>query len=333
MLDDLKNFIYFILKQKNYKRVFFFENSFIEQHIYQAIPNSHKIDRTLIISLYPDAKKNIKNIQTIYFKKEFFLSLAFIFLRIPYCYSSTPDLNNSSFVKSSISKTKYIYIQHSPMSLTMIYRDGAFNSFDAVQVVNKFQLNDLHEINIKKKLKIKPIKSKYLFINKMKNISVVKSSKKKILLAPTHGTDFYEKKIHLQLGECLDFNQYDLFFRPHLMSIKKKDFELNELNRNFNIDKKELNFSEYDYLITDWSGIYIEFAFFKNKKSILINSSKKILNDNFQNISNEPMEIETRKILGFQVELNELKSIILYLKKIDDYNDSDIKDFFKKNFY
>lgn len=44
-------------------------------------------------------------------------------------------------------------------------------------------------------------------------------------------------------------------------------------------------------------------------------------------------KLRLRKILGFQVELNELKSIILYLKKIDDYNDFDIKDFFKKNFY
>ena len=86
-------------------------------------------------------------------------------------------------------------------------------------------------------------------------------------------------------------------------------------------------------MITDWSGIYIEYAFFKNKKSILINSSKKILNDNFQNISNEPMEIEARKILGFQVEFNELKSIISYLKKVDNYDNSDIKVFFNKNFY
>ncbi len=167
----------------------------------------------------------------------------------------------------------------------------------------------------------------------MKNIPVLKSLKKRILLAPTHGTDFYEKKIHLQLAEYLDFNQYDLFFRPHFMSIKKKEIELNKLNRNFNIDKKELNFSEYDYLITDWSGIYIEYAFFKNKKSILINSSKKILNDNFKNISNEPMEIEARKILGFQVELYELKSIISYLNKVDNCDNANIKDFFKKNFY
>ena len=117
------------------------------------------------------------------------------------------------------------------------------------------------------------------------------------------------------------------------MSIKKKEIELNKLNRNFNIDKKELNFSEYDYLITDWSGIYIEYAFFKNKKSILINSSKKILNDNFKNISNEPMEIEARKILGFQVELYELKSIISYLNKVDNCDNANLKDFFKKNFY
>ena len=63
------------------------------------------------------------------------------------------------------------------------------------------------------------------------------------------------------------------------MSIKNSKITLEELENNFKIHNGDLNFSEYDYLITDWSGIYIEFAFLKNTKSILINSSRKILND------------------------------------------------------
>ena len=52
---------------------------------------------------------------------------------------------------------KYIYIQHSSVSLNMAYDDNAFINFDAVQVINKFQSKEIDKINILKKKKIKKI--------------------------------------------------------------------------------------------------------------------------------------------------------------------------------
>ena len=45
--------------------------------------------------------------------------------------------------------TKYIYIQHSPVSLSMAYKKKAFYNFDCLQVVNKNQYSELLEINKK----------------------------------------------------------------------------------------------------------------------------------------------------------------------------------------
>jgi len=336
MFEDLKNFVDFLFCQKKYKRIFFFENQFIEQHILSSIPKSYKRKKTLIISLYKNININNDEIKIIYFNKFFFLTLSFYLLKIPFCYSSTPDLNKSAFVKSVIPKTKYIYIQHSPLSLQMIYRDGAFNAFNLMQVVNKFQLEDLKEINKNKNLKIKYFKSRYTFMNSMENKKIPKTEKKKVLIAPTHSTNFYSAKCHLRLNESIDKNNYDLIFRPHFMSIKNSKITLEDLENNFKIHNGDLNFSEYDYLITDWSGIYIEFAFFKNTKSILINSSRKVLNDNFKSYSNKIIDIEARNILGETVDIENTESInqILHnLKNKKQENESIIKNFFEKNFY
>ena len=53
-------------------------------------------------------------------------------------------LNNEELNLKSV---KYIYIQHSPVSFSMAYEFNAFNYFDAVQVINKFQYDDIIEIN------------------------------------------------------------------------------------------------------------------------------------------------------------------------------------------
>ena len=64
------------------------------------------------------------------------------------------------------------------------------------------------------------------------------------------------------------------------MSIKK-EINVNEIKDLDNFDEeKEIQFEKYSNLVTDWSGIYFEFAIIK-KISILINSKQKIRNESF----------------------------------------------------
>ena len=57
------------------------------------------------------------------------------------------------------------------------------------------------------------------------------------------------------------------------MSIKNREFLLDDLNLEKEcIDtKSEFSFENYDNLISDWSGIYLEFVILKKIKPILIN--------------------------------------------------------------
>ena len=62
------------------------------------------------------------------------------------------------------------------------------------------------------------------------------------------------------------------------MSTKQKTNLIQDLvANNFKISSGKIDYTHFDLLITDWSGIYIEFAKIKNIKSILIQNKEKFL--------------------------------------------------------
>jgi len=147
----------------NVKFCFFVENNFIYQYLKPYIKRKKK-DNVIIVSFekleISYEKKRIFVLKTIFFRSLFFLTH-----KIKFLITSTPDLDNSFFKRSKYNMTKYIYIQHSPLSLTKIYDEKAFLSFDAVQVVNLFQYNEIKKMNQLYQKKIIPFKSKYLFLD------------------------------------------------------------------------------------------------------------------------------------------------------------------------
>ena len=331
---DLVTLIKLKRNEYKFKRIFFFENKFIESHILPIVKKNKNYKESCIISFYKINKQNLKDFEIYHFNSYFFLKITFFFLKTSYVYSSTPDLNNTAFVKSFYKRTKYIYLQHSPVSLTMIYNEKAFCHFDVVQVINNYQYNEIKEINYKFSTNIKPWKKKYYFWEK-KIIKII-NLKEKILIAPTWGTDFYKRNLHCKIIENNNLNNYEIFFRPHIMSIKKKEVEINNLKKLYNLAIEKFRIENYDFLITDWSGIFIEFSKYFNKKSILINCEKKINNPNYNLFANKPIEIHARNILGYTIEIHELEKIDELIRKIrldNKKENNEIKDFFNKNFY
>ena len=60
--------------------------------------------------------------------------------------------------------------------------------------------------------------------------------------------------------------------------LKNKNLNNHLIENKFKISDGKINFTQFDLLITDWSGIYIEFAKINKVKSILIENKEKILN-------------------------------------------------------
>ena len=318
--------------QTNVRFCFFVENNFIYQYLKPYIERK-KNNNTIIVSFEKlEIQKEKKRVFVL--KTMFFRSLFFLTHKVKFLITSTTDLDNSFFKKSKHNLTKYIYIQHSPLSLTKIYDEMAFLFFDAVQVVNVFQYKELKKINQLYNKKIKPFKSKYLFLNE--KISQKNSKEeKKVLIAPTWHTNFYELDLHIKLKNIFDEERIDYVLRPHPMSFKKEEISINELNlNNINFDtNNELDFKKYSHLITDWSGIFVEFSIINKKFSILINTKQKIRNINSNKFPDLPIEILARDILGNSLEVDNIKDIkkFIYQNNIDKKNI--ISKFYDKNFF
>lgn len=334
IIGDISNILKIKKIEKDYLRVFFFENVFIENHITPYIFKNKLRDKTLILSIYSINSKKLKNLKIIRFNYFFFLEICFLILKIKYVYSSTPNLNFTNFRKSVLSKNKYIYIQHSPVSLTMIYSKNAFSAFDIVLTVSKFQKKEIIELNSIYQCKVKPWKSRYLFtdLNQSKNDQILK----KILIAPTWGTNFFKDNFHLKIKKILEKSKYQFELRPHFMTYKKKEVLKNDLRKDFLLSEGKIDFNNYHTIITDWSGIFVEFSKATSSKCILLNIQTKKLNTDFNLISSIPTEIFSRNILSFEVDetnLNQINSLIEKVITEKKSYKSKIENFFKKNFY
>ena len=329
-------------KYKKYENIvscgFFCESNFIFGYLEPYINNKLK-RRKIVIICFEDIDCKIINQDLIFvFKSNFFRQLVFLTLNLKYLYSSTPDLNNTIFTKSKLNKCKYIYLQHSPVSLTMIYNEKAFNEFDAIQVISQYQLAEIIEIKNKYNLKIKLIKSKYLFVQKQIKYSPEKKMND-LLIAPSWNSNFYKLKCHEILKTCLELHKITYKIRPHPMSYFKNEISKKDLiDLGMSIDESvNINFNEYNFFISDWSGLFIEYALIFKRKSHLINTPKKIFNKNYMNFSSTPVEISLRNILCETYEINQIKDLvnrISFLKDNQNFEqDHEVKKIIEKNFF
>ena len=329
---DLLNFLKFKKKEKKFRFIFFCENPYTYEFLKSYIYKKQNRKKCAILTFFKLEDKLIEKQNIIFLKTKIFKQIFFQTNKIPFFISSTPDLDNSIFLRSKFKNTKYIYIQHSPASLTMIYKEKAFNNFDAIQTINKSQYNEIYKINNFFKKKIKPFKSKYL-INKNK---LILKKPKTILVAPTWGTNFFEEDIFSQILMSIKKTNLDFVLRPHPETIRKNPNYFNNLETKKIIISREskINLEDFSNLITDWSGIYFEFALITKIKPILINANRKMNNKNFMRFKDLPLEIRARKIIAHEIELNNLNLItdkLLIKNKMQEKKI--IEEFLENEFY
>ena len=171
--------------------------------------------------------------------------------------------------------------------------------------------------------------------------ALTKTNSKKthdVLLAPTWNSNFFDLNCHKLLKEHMDKNNISYILRPHPMSFKKKEISLEDLNKlNIPVDSSNnLDLNKYRFLVSDWSGIFIEFANLNSTKCILLNTKKKVFNKDFNLVKNTPIEIYARKILGYEINIEDIRLANDLIKKIILNKNKDkfeIENFFKKYFF
>jgi YidC/Oxa1 family membrane protein insertase len=152
------------------------------------------------------------------------------------------------------------------------------------------------------------------------NENKVETNKKEILIAPSWQEDNLLDSVIDELIKALYKDEYKLIVRPHPEYVKRYGASLNALVKKYeNYDKEklvfELDFSSNesiytsDLIITDWSGIAPEFCFATLRPAVFINTKIKASNENWKKIDKVPVEISLRKVLGKDVEKQDVKDI------------------------
>ena len=131
---------------------------------------------------------------------------------------------------------------------------------------------------------------------------------KKILFAPSWNK---EGVLNSSLAEIIiqsSINQgFEITLRPHPESLKYSNDRIkNILNKfkNNNLFKYENNIIDNyslfdsDILITDWSGISLEYAFSMKKPILYIDTPQKILNEDYHELGIEAFEASVREKIG-----------------------------------
>ncbi len=236
---------------------------------------------------------------------------------------TTPDLDNFYLKRSLLQKDiKYIFVPHDPSSMHMGFREHSLDNFDVV-----FCTGPHIKDEVRASEKLYGTKEKELvefgyplienLIESCKNLEPNESTRKSVLIAPSWQEDNLLDSCIEPLIDSIYGDDYKIIVRPHPEYMKRYSAKMQLLVDKY-ADKIgdglefELDFSSNksvyssDILVTDWSGIGIEFSFATLKPAVFINTKIKMENENYKNIGIEPQEIVLRNILGVALEKDEI---------------------------
>jgi YidC/Oxa1 family membrane protein insertase len=243
------------------------------------------------------------------------LLLAWIFPRLNggVMLLTMPDLNNYQYKKSA-KISSFIYVFHAAVSIHQQYNDKAFFHYDAFFCTGTYQVKELaalqkiHGLPEKKLLPygyplIDSIKSKFEKNRKLEPAQ----SEKQLLIAPSwYPGCILETCIEALLEQFVHL-PYTIIIRPHPEYVKRKKKRYLQLKKMAAL-MEHVFFDESsnvlpqlikaNLLITDRSGIALEYAFGTYRPVLFIDTPPKITNLNWQQLRLEPIENSIRKQIG-----------------------------------
>ena len=268
-------------------------------------------------------QKDYTNLHPFYIGSGFFRTWLFTSLEADLMVMTMPDLETFHLKRSAVYDVHYLYIFHALVSTHSVYRLGAFNSYDTVFCVGPHQIKEIRQTekfyNLNKKNIFRdgyrPLE--YL-INENNKFNTKLSKQLNILIAPSWGSNnIFEHCIDTLLDTLLESDMH-VTIRPHPMTIRHHGKNLAKLKdayrhkENFkiqvNIENRDMLFNS-DLLITDWSGIGIEYGIGLKKPVIYIDTPKKINNPDADKIKLIPIETEIRSEIGKIVKIDDLHNI------------------------
>ena len=237
-----------------------------------------------------------------------------------------PDLE-TFHIKRSAYVHHYNYFHHSLVSTHMVYRTGAFDNFDSIMSVGPYHEDEIREWERQKRLPKKQVFKHgsppldMLMQAGKKNRSDMLKSKKgitNVLLAPSWGPNGLLEAQGCEIISILLNAGYFVRLRPHPRTRHLSPKVINNIrqmfedNRNFEIDEDISNHDALlssDIMISDWSGVAMEFAFGLGRPVVFIDVARKVNNPEYTKISMIPIEVWYREHVGMVLSSEQLESL------------------------
>ena len=256
----------------------------------------------------------------------------FLTLKAKILIMDMPDLETYHIKRSKVFPVHYIYIFHSMFSIHSYLRKGAVDNFDTIFCVGEHHVKEILEIE--KIYDLKPKKLvKYGFgrldtlLDEKNEIGENNFEKRLIIMTPTYGKENFLKICGIEIIDILLESNFKVLLRPHFRIFQETPDLIDEINKKFqnhkNFRLEEGVISKEDFhsskcLISDWSGISMEYAFVFERPVIYIDVPQKIMNDEMEKIPLTPLEVSIRERIGYVINPKNLNEIPTILTEIND---------------
>ena len=331
LISNVKEFFLIIknIKQINKdkpKIIFFSENKAYLKYAYVLIDviNKKYPNQIYYVSSDIDDRVNDFNIKNIYIGKGVLMQYFFLTVKSDNMFLTLTDLDNTVVKKNKFIKN-YIYFFHGAVSTTKVYTSTAFDNYDTILCNGDYHVKEIElRENAHKLKKKKLIKSGYAYFDYL-NYKLNKNEvNNEILIAPSwnkNKKNFINENF-VKIMDNVIKSGFKVRFRPHPENLKRSQMYLNSIKKKFNdemfvYDDEPDNYKAFEKakcLITDNSGISIEFFLLMRRPIIYFDDFDKIHNSQIENFKDlETIDDSVKRKFGIffkENEINNMKNII-----------------------
>ncbi len=231
-------------------------------------------------------------------------------------------------LRRSVRGALHVYAFHAMVSTHMIYRAGAFDHYDAVFCVGPHHVVELQRRRQMQKLPPqKLVEAGYPWLDRLMRSRnkwlasrpPTSAGSGPILIAPSWGSENIMETCILELARALAAAGRSMVVRPHPEWIKRNPESFRRLSSQMaslsglRIDQGPLSdqlLFESDLLITDWSGIALEYAFGTERPVLFLDLPRKINNPDYSTLGLEPLEVQLRTRIGKTVPWKPVSNLL-----------------------
>ena len=322
------------LPAKRRKIVFYSEDDFSYIHFEKLIENlirkyGHEI--TYLTSQFDDPlfQKKVDGLTVFYVGNGIARTSLFINLKASIFVMTMPDLETYHIKRSKISEVHYVYLFHAMVSTHSNYRKAAFDHFDTIFLTGGYQGREIRATekayNLKEKSLVEfgypRLESLLADVDQWRHkhaLSQNANQTPKVIVAPSWGDDAILESIGHKLIQLLLEKEFDVTVRPHPQTTRLRPDVIEQLlvqfseSKNFRLEvdiRDKSSLYNADVMISDWSGVAIEYAFSCERPVIFIDVPKKRNNPDADKIDMIPVEVSIRNDIGVVVSPDDLESL------------------------